>query len=161
MVALFGARNVRRVLDLGCGAGRHVIYLAQKGYEVYGLDSSAEGLKMAGELLAETNLTAELASASMYKPLPYPDSFFDALVCTKALNHGAIESIRRAIREMERVLKPGGILFLVVTEDEEAMVVAGRLGTGTTGFFIFGSLFLQRVRLYWSIRVLVDSSKSL
>lgn len=98
-----------------------MIYLAQQGFDIYGLDSSAEAIKKAEELLAENELHAELTVASMFEKLPYPDSFFDAIVCTKALNHGTIESIRRAIREIERILKVGGTLFLVVTKSRKIL----------------------------------------
>jgi len=121
IVGLFHERGVKRVLDLGCGAGRHVVYLAQKGFEVHGVDSSEEGLKMAQEALSNAGLRAQLTAASMFGKLPYSDSFFDAIVCTKALNHGTIANIRGAIREMERVLEPGGILFLVVTKSRKIL----------------------------------------
>ena len=140
---LFHARGVKRVLDLGCGAGRHVIFLTQRGFEVYGLDSSDKALEMAREALAKTGLHAELTTASMFDRLPYPDGFFDAIVCTKALNHGTIESIRSAILEMERVLDLGGMLFLVVTktrkilkskkQEREAEIIADRTLVPKTG----------------------------
>jgi ubiquinone/menaquinone biosynthesis C-methylase UbiE len=118
---LFRERGVKRVLDLGCGAGRHVVYLAQQGFEMHGMDSSEEALKMARETLSKTGLRAQLTMASMFGKLPYPDNFFDAIVCTKALNHGTIDDIRGAIREMERVLEPGGMLFLVVTKTRKIL----------------------------------------
>jgi len=118
---LFQARGVKRVLDLGCGAGRHMVYLAQRGVQVWGLDSSEEALKMAQEALAKTGLRGELTAGSMYETLPYARGFFDAIVCTKALNHGTIGSIRLAIKEMERALKPGGGLFMVVTKSRKVL----------------------------------------
>jgi ubiquinone/menaquinone biosynthesis C-methylase UbiE len=57
----------------------------------------------------------------MYDTLPYADGFFAGIVCTKALNHGTIESIRDAIKEMERVLAPGGVLLLVVTKTRKVL----------------------------------------
>jgi ubiquinone/menaquinone biosynthesis C-methylase UbiE len=114
VVDVFREKGVRRVVDLGCGAGRHLVYLAQLGFEAYGLDSSREAIKMAGDSLAQQNLSASLTVDSMFEHLPYPDKFFDAVVCTKSLNHGRLESIQSAIREMERILKPGGLVFIVV-----------------------------------------------
>jgi ubiquinone/menaquinone biosynthesis C-methylase UbiE len=140
---LFHEIGVKRVLDLGCGAGRHIVYLAQRGFEVYGLDSSDEALDMAREALAKVGLRAQLTTASMFDKLPYPDGFFDAIVCTKALNHGTIESIRKTILEMERVLDLGGMLFLVVTktrkilkskkQEKEAEIIADRTLVPKTG----------------------------
>ncbi|MEE9557311.1 MAG: hypothetical protein V3V76_08625, partial [Candidatus Adiutricales bacterium] len=43
VVRTFEREKVRRVLDLGSGSGRHVVFLAQKGFSVYGFDKSGEG----------------------------------------------------------------------------------------------------------------------
>ena len=115
VVSLFQQRGVKTVLDVGCGAGRHIVYLAGHGFQVSGLDSSGEAIKMTREALKKVNLSAELVVASMYEKLPYPDGCFDAIVCTSALNHATIDDIRRAIKEMERVLVPEGMIFLVVS----------------------------------------------
>ena len=47
---LLKERGLRRVLDLGCGAGRHLVYLAKEGFEVYGTDISETGLEYARQL---------------------------------------------------------------------------------------------------------------
>jgi ubiquinone/menaquinone biosynthesis C-methylase UbiE len=121
VVELLTQRGVKIVLDVGCGAGRHVVYLAGQGFQVSGLDSSHEAIKMNREALKKMNLRAELTVASMYEKLSYSDSHFDAIICTKALNHGTIKSIRSTIKEMERVLKPGGIIFIVVTKSRKIL----------------------------------------
>jgi 2-polyprenyl-3-methyl-5-hydroxy-6-metoxy-1,4-benzoquinol methylase len=46
ILALFKKHNVNRILDLGCGSGRHVIYFAKKGFDVYGIDVAKEGIKI-------------------------------------------------------------------------------------------------------------------
>ncbi|MDI6905013.1 MAG: class I SAM-dependent methyltransferase [Candidatus Bathyarchaeia archaeon] len=114
VVDLFKKRNVRRVLDLGCGAGRHIVYLAREGFDVYGIDISEEGIKKAKQRLAEMNLHANLKVGSMFTILPYHDNFFDAVISIKTIHHGKIRQIRKAIKEIERVLKPGGLIFIIV-----------------------------------------------
>ena len=121
VVSLFRQRGVKKVLDLGCGAGRHVVYLAGHGFEVSGLDSSDEAITMNREALRKMNLKADLIVASMYEELPFPDKHFDAIICTKALNHNTLDHIRKAIGEMERVLKPGGAIFVVVTKSRKIL----------------------------------------
>ena len=43
--------GVKRILDLGCGTGRHAVYLAKNGFEVYGMDIAKTGIKIAKEWL--------------------------------------------------------------------------------------------------------------
>ncbi len=114
IVDVFRKYNCKRVLDLACGSGRHILYLAEMGFDVNGIDISGEGIRIANSLLEERNLHANLIVGSIYRRLPFKDNFFDAIVCIQALHHARIESIRRTIREMERVLKPSGLAFVTV-----------------------------------------------
>ena len=114
IVKLFKKNGVKRVLDLGCGSGRHVVYLAKNGFEVYGIDIAKSGIKIAKEWLKEEGLKANLKVGDIYKKLPYKDNFFDAIICIRTLNHGKIEWIRRCIKEMKRVLKPNGFIFVTI-----------------------------------------------
>jgi len=114
IVRFFNKNRVKRVLDLGCGSGRHLVYLAKHGFDVYGIDIAEEGIKIARNWLTKEGLRAHLKVGDIYKKLPYKDNFFDAIICIRTLNHGKIEWIRRCIREMERILKPKGLIFLTV-----------------------------------------------
>jgi ubiquinone/menaquinone biosynthesis C-methylase UbiE len=114
IVKLFKKNRVKRVLDLGCGSGRHVVYLAKNGFEVYGIDIAKSGIKIAKNWLKEEKLKANLKVGDIYKKLPYKGNFFDAIICIRTLNHGKIEWIRRCIKEMRRVLKPNGFIFVTV-----------------------------------------------
>ncbi|OGZ18890.1 MAG: hypothetical protein A2Z68_01275 [Candidatus Nealsonbacteria bacterium RBG_13_38_11] len=111
IVKLFKRRNVKRVLDLGCGSGRHTVYLAKHGFEVYGIDISRTGIKMTRKFLLKEKLKGNLKIGSIYKKLPYKDNFFDAVISVQVLHHARIESIRKVIREIERVLKLKGLFF--------------------------------------------------
>jgi ubiquinone/menaquinone biosynthesis C-methylase UbiE len=114
VVDMFKLHGVDKILDLGCGTGRHVLYLADLGFEVYGLDVSEEAIETAKILLKERNLHAELDARSMHERLDYEDRFFDAVICIRVLNHGKIEDIRETIGEIERILRPGGLVYVTV-----------------------------------------------
>jgi len=52
----------------------------------------------------------------MHKRLPYKNDFFDAIISIQTLNHGRINDIRRTIKEMKRILKPKGLIFITVSK---------------------------------------------
>lgn len=114
IVDLFKNCNVKRVLDLACGCGRHTFYLAENGFETYGLDISEEAIKFTRNILQKKGLYANLIVSSIYEELPYKDNFFDAIVCIQSLHHARVTTIRRAIKEMERVLKSNSFIFVTV-----------------------------------------------
>jgi SAM-dependent methyltransferase len=111
---VFKKEGIKRVLDLGCGSGRHLVFLAKNGFDVYGIDIAKSGIKLAKNWLKEEKLKAHLKIGDIYKKLPYKDNFFDAIVSTQTLHHNRIEKIRKAIKEIERILKPGGLIFITM-----------------------------------------------
>lgn len=110
-VSILERRRAKRVLDLGCGAGRHVIYVARRGFDAYGADISETGLKLTKERLRNRKLKAEIMKCDM-KLMPYINSYFDAVICVSAIYHQRLREIRETISGIHRVLKAKG-LFLV------------------------------------------------
>lgn len=109
-----------RVLDLGCGTGRHTVLLAQGGFDVYGCDFSQEALDIVSQQIPEGHFT--LCDMTT---LPYENDFFDAILCNHVLQHGMLADVKRAIGEMNRVLRSGGCLFLVVLSTEHPKFLTG------------------------------------
>jgi 2-polyprenyl-3-methyl-5-hydroxy-6-metoxy-1,4-benzoquinol methylase len=105
-------RNSTRILDLGCGTGRHLIFFANQGFEVYGLDAALDGIEIAKKWLAENNLNCNLTIHRMEEKFPYEDSFFDAVISIQAMHHNIMKKIKFTIREIQRVLKPDGMIFI-------------------------------------------------
>jgi ubiquinone/menaquinone biosynthesis C-methylase UbiE len=101
----------KAALDLACGAGRHVIYLAEQGFDVTGADVSVTGLKTTKERLQERNLRANLVNCDM-NHLPYAGDCFDILVCTRAIYHQRLKSIQETLPEIRRVMKRNGVLLM-------------------------------------------------
>lgn len=111
---LFQENEVNRILDLGCGDGRHLHFFSELGYEISGLDYAPSALHLADKWLASDNLSAELVCADM-TAIPWPEESFDAVISFLVINHNPIERIRRTIMEIHRVLKSGGWLFVAVS----------------------------------------------
>jgi len=116
IVKLFKKHNVKKVLDLGCGSGRHTVYLAKKNFDVYGFDIAKKGIKITTSWLKKEYLKAHLKVGDIYKKLPYKDNFFDAIISTQTLHHGSIGKIRKLIKEMERIIKSKGLIFVTVSK---------------------------------------------
>lgn len=106
------------ILDLGCGAGRHLKFLAENGFEAYGCDYSSSGIQASQELLASANLKANFEIASVDN-LPYDDEFFDGLICFGVLYYNDKQSIQKAASEIFRVLKKGSKALILVRNLED------------------------------------------
>ncbi|MGQ9681227.1 MAG: class I SAM-dependent methyltransferase [Anaerolineae bacterium] len=102
----------QHVLDVGCGGGRHVVYLLRLGLQVTAGDLSAPALEETRRWLAREGLNAGLVQFDM-AALPFPDNTFDGVLSVNVLHHAQPAEARMAVREVSRVLRPGG-LFLAV-----------------------------------------------
>jgi len=112
---LLELESAPRVLDFGCGAGRHTVYFARKGFEVYGFDASEAALGQAAKALEREGLQANLRVWDMTEPLPYEDRFFDAVIATRVIHHTYVENIKKIAEEINRTLKKEGYLFIQVS----------------------------------------------
>ena len=104
-------RDCRKILDVGPGGGVFVSLMHELGHECYTVDiiDYSDQYPWA---LKEKVKDYKLCNAEI-EPLPWEDEFFDAVVCCQALEHFT-HSHLFGVREMHRVLKPGGILELDV-----------------------------------------------
>ena len=108
MVSLLRARGFSRVLDVGCGIGRHARYLAGEGFTCAGIDASQTGLDFARHEAAAAGLQIDFREAAFYE-LPFEAHSFDGLIAWNVIYHGDGEVVQRAIDEFARVLVPGGV----------------------------------------------------
>lgn len=103
-----------RALDLGCGAGRNAVPLAQFGWEVVGIDLSAPMLSAATRRAREDRVTGRLLVAlARMDGIPAPDASFDLVIAHGIWNLArSAAEFRLAVGEAARVARPGAGLFV-------------------------------------------------
>lgn len=97
-----------KVLDAGCGMGSLMARLS--AYEVYGIDIAADYVQIA----QERGVNAQVGKI---EKLPWPSRTFDMVLATDVLEH--VLDLNRAVRELLRVLKRGGVLVARTPHDED------------------------------------------
>lgn len=114
-----GVRPGDRLLDLGCGFGRHAYEAVRRGADVVACDLALEELakvreiygvmEVEGETPAGVSASVACADATL---LPYPDDSFDRVIASEVLEH--IPDDDAALAELSRVLRPGGSIAVTV-----------------------------------------------
>ena len=109
-VDALGPRPGLRVLDAGCGRGEVLLACAREGASVAGVDYSEAAIEIARETLAEVQ-GAELVQGRV-EELPWPDASFDRVLFADVVEHLDPAEAEAALRELRRVLRPGGMLLV-------------------------------------------------
>ena len=104
--------NEASVIDMGCGSGRDVMAFSDMGHSAVGLDAAKELLKLAEERLGIKTVYADMSEYKAAAP-------YDGIWCCASLIHLNDEEKARFFRNLDRNLKPGGVLFLSVKDGAE------------------------------------------
>lgn len=125
---LLPKRRFARALEVGYGAGAVQLALAGGVEELFGIDLDADA-RLVSSMLEARGRRAALVRGSVYE-LPYEDEFFDLVVCFSVFEH--LSEYRRALQEVHRTLRPGG-LFLLGMPSVNRLMEAGFLAIGFKG----------------------------
>jgi len=106
----------QRILDLGCASGWNMSRFRQYGRFPFGIDVVADRVQLAAH-------HGPVAMASGLE-LPFADETFDVIYIQHVLHH--IGDVGRALTEVRRCLKPGGVLFLIETAEDNPIIRWGR-----------------------------------
>jgi SAM-dependent methyltransferase len=108
-----------RLLDLGCGAGRHAFEAGRRGASVVALDSDGTELARVAAVAAAMAEAGELPDGAFVgmaagdaTAMPFPDDSFDVVIAAEVLEH--IRGDQHAMNEIARVLRPGGMAAVTV-----------------------------------------------
>ena len=99
-----------KVLELGCGSCANLWMIAKEGFRAYGLDISAESLRLGRKMLDKWQTDATLTVGS-FLALPYQACQFDVVIDVFSMNCVNHDDFLLALDEVYRVIKPGGLFF--------------------------------------------------
>ncbi|MGY5876850.1 MAG: class I SAM-dependent methyltransferase [Candidatus Thorarchaeota archaeon] len=100
------------ILDCGAGGGRPPLGLfAEWGYRCYGIDISEDAINAAKQFASKYNLEMDMRVGD-FRNIPFDDESFSYVYTQNSVGHLSKKDVEIAIREMKRVLRPGGLLFI-------------------------------------------------
>lgn len=98
-----------RILEAGCGTGRILLYLSEKGLDCSGIDPSQNMLNIFKEKAKMNGLKVNIKKGDIEK-IPFKENSFDGVYTMHVLMH--MPDYKKAFEEMRRVLKPNGKLIM-------------------------------------------------
>ena len=107
-------KGCQTVLDVGCGAGRNAVFLAEEGFYVVGVDISPTALELALEKARSKGVDRCVFVKHDFLELPFPDARFDAAFSCYAIENMSLSGIRKALSEMRRVVEDGGLILVTL-----------------------------------------------
>lgn len=123
----------KKVIDIGCGGGRNMIYFLRNGIQVYGTDHDAaaiDNVKALSARLAPENPTENFIVAKV-EDLPFADNSFDLAICSAVLHFATDRAhFESMLLSAWRVIKPGGFFFARLASDIGIEHLVQDLGNG-------------------------------
>ncbi|GEM_PF-1073977 len=157
--------RLEKALDLGCGWGRHLVYLARQGWQVTGLDWARSAVSHAREALAELSLPGRVIKGDLRRP-PFDDSQFQLVVATDVLQHGRRADFRRAMQQLKRVLRIGGQAIISVPTvnnappsfagiwiEPDTVVMSGGVEAGLPHHFFTAGEVRELTRMFRAVEI--------
>lgn len=121
-----------KVLDVGCGPGTFTQHLLNQGFAVEGIDLSITMIKIAMGKLPQVKF-----KLMDMRRLDYPNNNFEAIFTAYSLIHVASEEISKTLKGFYRILKPDGLLGIIVQKGKADQIVDEPLKAGEKMFFNF------------------------
>jgi ubiquinone/menaquinone biosynthesis C-methylase UbiE len=135
--------NGARWLDAGCGSGVFTNVMVAKGAAVVAVDASPAMLEQARRAVADSAADVTFAVVKTIEKLPFPSESFDGVICLSVLEY--VMAPKKAVRELHRILKPGGQILATVPNSRSA------IRGWQSGFRFFAGLFGVSIYEYLSV----------
>lgn len=123
------ANGRKKLLDVGCGAGRHLVAADDMGFTIAGVDGAAEAVIAARQRFAcafrPPQWREERIKHADYRALPFDDEAFDLVLCFGVLYYGTPKDMEQGLAEIRRVLVPGGRAFVVLRTNADTRARLG------------------------------------
>jgi SAM-dependent methyltransferase len=140
----------KAILDAGCGTGAILQRLGNPSKNI-GIDLAPEAIAFCRQRGLSNVQTGDISA------LPFPDASFDAVICSSVLYHEWVSDVAAAVREMRRVLRPGGLLLINVpafrflhSAHDDAVMTARRFTRPEIRKLLLGQNFTIGRLSYWT-----------
>lgn len=108
------------VLDYGCGPGFLIEKLLASGARCYGLENSRKAVELVNQKLEKTPNWMGAVEVRE-PPAPFPDESFDVITCLETLEHLLDDRLSVVVKEIHRLLKPGGVALFTTPNNEDLL----------------------------------------
>lgn len=118
-IAFFQKEKIRAVCDAGCGFGAYTLALAAQGFDVKGFDISEKAAECAAKILQKFGYDIEIKTADILCT-GYLSDEFDGAFAHSVLDHMVCADVKKALKELCRIVRAGGLILLSFDTAEEA-----------------------------------------
>ncbi len=145
-----GKRIEIKALDLGCGTGNNAKFLAENGFDIYGIDCSKSAVEICQETFLNNNLKGSFVTGDFLN-LPYENNFFDLAIDRESLCANKFDDIKKIVQEVYSKLKNGGFFVSFMYSSHHPIKKLGEMiEANTFDNFKEGSSFYKRGMIHFS-----------
>jgi len=165
-VEKFNREFTPRVLDLGCGIGRHIVFTHNMEMEAYGIDLSENAISFARNWAKEEGIVhvdKRIVQGDITK-MPFENNFFDCIISHGVLDSMSIENSMKSFKDASRVLTQNGYFYCDLVSGDDSAHSSGYFGEeivqtehelNTTQLYFNRELIEKTVSPYFNIQEMI------